>query len=394
MRISAGLRPSPAWLAAASALALGAGLRVGWLLLDPHLIVFDEQVYHDLAARLAEGLPFGLEIWPPGWPMALGLAYRLFGARPAVGMVLNLLASLAVMLLVWRTAARLLGPRGGLVALWLAALMPSFVVLHVVLGYEVWLQLLLALACWLPLARGWRWSTALALAAITALAALVRPFWLALPLLLALCLRPAAPAPRPGPVALALLGALALVLPWVVHVSLLAGRAVPIAPNGGVNLWIGNNPAATGTFMRVPAHLEGPQADPQAAHEALDYIRAHPGQTLALLPHKLWYLLSLEGYSASRYPLINRPGAPVPAWLAAHLGALMNGSYWLLSLAALAGAAKLAWRRRWHLFGPLSIFAFNLLIYLPFFGFSRYRWPAQFILILYVAALVDDRDAR
>ncbi|GAB4204423.1 MAG: hypothetical protein OHK0022_29560 [Roseiflexaceae bacterium] len=369
---------------------MGIGLRIGWLLLEPHQIVFDEQVYHGLAARLAAGEPFGLEIWPPGWPMVLGLAYRLFGAQPTVGMALNLLASLAVMLLVWRLAAHMLGPRGGLVALWLAALMPSFVVLNVVLGYEVWLQLLLALACWLVAARGWRWSTVLALAAITALAALVRPFWLALPLLLSLCIRPAGPGSRPAPLALALLGALALLLPWLVHVSLLAGRPVPVAPNGGMNLWIGNNPNATGTFMRIPASLEGPQADPLATREALAYIRAEPLRAVALLPRKLWYLLSIEGYSATRYPLVNHPEARVPNWLAANLGTLMNGSYWLLSLAALAGAIRLALRRRWHLFGPLLIFGFNLLCYLPFFGFSRYRWPAQFILIIYAAFLMDE----
>ena len=103
---------------------------------------------------------------------------------------------------------------------------------------------------------------------LTALAALVRPFWLALPVLLWGLSRLYYRRGEWRGLAVAQLGAVALLLPWVLALSYEAGRFVPIAPNGGVNLWIGNNSDATGTFMRVPARLEGVDGDVLAAAEA------------------------------------------------------------------------------------------------------------------------------
>jgi hypothetical protein len=374
--------------AAMPALAVGAALRIWWVLFGPHIIVFDEVVYHELARDLASGQPYGLQIWPPGWPLALSLAYQVFGAHALVGMWLNTCASITTIALVGLLAFQLFDRPTARVALWIIALMPSYILLNVVLGYEVWLQFLFALACALGFQETWTWPRVVALACVTALATLVRPFWLILPVLLwvlsRLRYRSWGGWARP---ALAQLGALALVLPWVIHVSLLAGRFVPVAPNGGVNLWIGNNPQATGTFMRVPARLEGVSGDALAAVEARAYILAHPAEALQLLPAKLFYLLSVEGYSATRYPLLNSPQRPFSAATSAQLGTLMNVSYYALLVLALLSIVLLLRRRRWRLLLPFGLFVFNLICYLPFFGFARYRWPLQFLLIIYAAAV-------
>jgi hypothetical protein len=374
--------------AAIPALAVGAALRIWWLLFGAHTIVFDEVVYHELARDLANGSEYGLQIWPPGWPLALGLAYQVFGAHALVGMWLNTCASIATMALVGLLAFQLFERATARLALWTIALMPTYILLNVVLGYEVWLQFLIALACVLGFQETWTWPRVVALACVTALATLVRPFWLILPALLwmlsRLHYRQSGGWARP---ALAQLGALALVLPWIIHVSLLAGRFVAVAPNSGVNLWIGNNPQATGTFIRVPAQLEGVAGDALAGAEARAYILGHPAETLELLPAKLFYLLSVEGYSATRYPLLNSPQRPFSAAASAQLGALMNISYYALAALALFGVALLLRWRRWRLLLPLGLFIFNLVCYLPFFGFARYRWPLQFLLIIYAAAV-------
>jgi hypothetical protein len=259
--------------------------------------------------------------------------------------------------------------------------MPSFIMLNALLMYEVWLQFLLALGLWLALRGPWRWPAILALACIAALAALMRPFWLLLPLLLWLVARGMGkPAGEWRLLLAAQLGALLLLSPWVIGASTSAGKLVPVATNGGVNLWIGNSPGATGGYVEPPPELSDPRNAERAKDEAVAYIREHPGQAARLVPRKLEYLMG-EEYSDG----IMNTGALAPETVA-YIRQLMQLSYLVICVLALGGICLLL-RRDWRLLYPLALFAYNTASYLPFFGDARYRWPLQFLLILYAAAL-------
>jgi hypothetical protein len=99
--------------------------------------------------------------------------------------------------------------------------------------------------------------------------------------------------------------ALAIVLPWTVRNYLVFGKVVLVSANGGYNLWLGNNPSASGVFKMNPwsketldewnvvytYSLTHDVVDYDALFEkfALEYVITHPLQTLKIDLKKLYY---------------------------------------------------------------------------------------------------------
>lgn len=194
-----------------------------------------------------------------------------------------------------------------------------------------------------------------------------------------------------GKAALVAAGVAAVVLPVTVRNYVVERDLVAITSNGGINLYIGNNPRAEGTY-NLPQGLwfrPGDPADDFAGVEvgrvalghvprsselsawwtrrALHYMRTHPGRTLRLTARKAAMLVDnyeqpqLYNYYAYRElcgSLRWLPGAGI---------ALALG---LLGM-VLAWTSLGSWRlRRYSLF--VAGFA---LAYLPFFVAGRYRSP-------------------
>ncbi|NJO06222.1 MAG: hypothetical protein HC876_12265 [Chloroflexaceae bacterium] len=372
------------WHLFGTPLLAGALLRVLWLTNLPRIMVWDEVDYHSLGKQLASGGGYGVQLFPPGWPMLLGLIYRATGAYALHGMWFNLLVSLLTIVLVGHIALRYTDPLTARCTAWLVALMPSYILTTGMLVYEVWLQCLLVLALVLALHERWTWLDGLLLACITALVALMRPFWLALPVLLWLVVRP----PSRQSIAvllLAQLGALLLVAPWVAHISMLRGEFVPIGLNGNINFWIGNNRNATGTFMEPPYGYWLTYSD-IARDRALAYLQEHPFHMVRLVPLKLWHMLATEAFSGLYGFLLFETHMPIPLVVRWLVDALLNGSYWLICGLACVGIGVLVRRRQWIVLAPLLLFTYNLACHILFFGLPRFRWPVQFVLLLYAAA--------
>lgn len=370
-------------------LAIGLLLRAAWLVCEPQPLILDGVAYHTLGLRLAQGEPYGIQIWPPGWPMILGLLYRIPLPPLMLGLLFNTLLSTLLIILIGTVAQQLFGQATARIAAWIVALMPSYILAGGTLIYEVWLQCLLVLSLMVALRRPWNGMDMLIIGLLTVLITLMRPFWIVLPLLLWLIARPRhGPSLHIGAAVVAQLVAVAWIGPWVIHISHLVGAFVPVSLNGAANFWIGNNPNATGTFMPPPYGAWVVHRDTVLA-AALEYIRAYPSETLRLWPVKLWYLLAHEHYARST-ALLLAPNHPLasPALLGA-LTILLNISYWLLAGFALLSSIRLALRRRWVVLLPLLLFGYNLLAYLPFFGVERFRWPLQFLLIIFAAAALQ-----
>ncbi|MCU0493961.1 MAG: hypothetical protein MUD01_20415 [Chloroflexaceae bacterium] len=300
--------------------------------------------------------------------------------------------SLATVLAGALLAGALFGRQTMLASAWLLALLPSYIAVNVMLVYEVWLQLLLVLALLLALRRPWRWPTLLALAGLAALATLVRPFWLLLPVLLWLVCLPRSTrrtqrsfwdfsAPSAVNMLAIQTAAVLLLLPLVVFQSMQAGQFVPISANSGVNLWIGNSANAYGGYFLPPDEISDPRNDRQVRDEVLAYALANPGHVLGLMPHKLRFLFDREYFEG-----IVTTGRLSESQLGLLLH-LADGSYFLLLGLALASVALLLMRQQWGLLAPLLLFAYNIASYVPFFGDARFRWPVQFLLVIYAAAL-------
>jgi len=233
-----------------------------------------------------------------------------------------------------------------------------------------------------PESRTGRW---LALGLLLGLAGLTRPNMLAMaPVTLIAAL--AGPGRRFARTA-AVLAGLALVLaPIAVRNRVVSGEWVALSYQGGLNLWIGNNPEADGMSAQLPGftswrnedveallareagHPVGPaEQDAHFRAMALDFFRSEPFAAARLLARKTY--LFLQGYEIrnnsdlyalrERDPILNLP---------------LPDFGWILPLAVLG---LFVHRRRWRELLPLVGYAAATAAgVIVFFVCSRYRLPA------------------
>jgi len=137
----------------------------------------------------------------------------------------------------------------------------------------------------------------------------------------------------------ALLGGLALaVAPATARNLVVSGEPVLLASHGGLNLFIGNNPGADGTYRSVPGitpdilgqardarqvaegaaghPLSTREVDAHFRHLALDWARQHPGAAARLFLRKLAYLgAAVEIPLNESYAYFSRDEPTLLRWL-------------------------------------------------------------------------------
>ncbi|MBN1671473.1 MAG: tetratricopeptide repeat protein [Kiritimatiellae bacterium] len=255
---------------------------------------------------------------PPLCPYMLALLYRVFGhSLLAVRLVQTGVGALSGVL-AFLLARRLFGFWTGATAGLLAAVYWAFIYFDMEFREIVWLvalHLLIVLAMFGLRDRPAAWKALLA-GAVIGLSALGKPN--------ALLFAPVAAAwlawvtrrtlrrrRRLTLAALLLLGVAAPVLPVTVRNIVRGGEFVLVSSNGGINLYIGNGPVATGYSVQLPdeypafntafdyprivaavrkmsgkPHLNHAGVSRYFADRALDWIRANPGRTLSLMFRK------------------------------------------------------------------------------------------------------------
>jgi tetratricopeptide (TPR) repeat protein len=196
---------------------------------------------------------------PPGYPYFLAGLYALTGGSYAGAIAGQMLLGLVNVLLAYRLGRALLGRAPALV---LAAFCAGYwaliyfegELLPPVLIITLMLLVLLLLHDWQMRPR---WRTAGAAGALLGLSSLVRPNGLALVPVAAVWM--AALAWRRGlrriawtHAAVLLLALAFAIAPATLRNAIVAWDFVPISVNGGINLYIGNNPAADGTTATLP----------------------------------------------------------------------------------------------------------------------------------------------
>ena len=241
----------------------------------------------------------------PGYPLALALVLSVFGAGPSLdaARLFNAAAGAATAMLTYWLARRTAGRGASVVAALVVALYPSFVIYTTFTATEsvVTVPLIAALIAATYASR----RAAVAAGVCAALAALVRPAAIAvLPAVVVAIVAAARLAPTSGPWRAAALRVTLLIaafgvtmLPWWAHNVRLHGRFVPFDASGGINLAIGNNPNASGTYRwrevhhlyaqnLQPVEVATPDGSDRATAVAIRYIREHPGAFVRLIPAK------------------------------------------------------------------------------------------------------------
>ncbi|MFN7135361.1 MAG: ArnT family glycosyltransferase, partial [Myxococcales bacterium] len=206
--------------------------------------LIDADYYDFLGERLArgEGFPDGPFWQPPLYPIVLGALYRTFGHSLWAPRVLQLVLGALTSGLAASLARRLTGSSpASLLAGLLVALNGSLLFYDGELLPTSLATFLSALAVWALLAN--RPLAAGACIGLGALAVAPVLFLLPVALLFANGVRPR----------LALLAVCAgIVLPATAYNFARSGEPILISANGGVNLWIGNNPDADATIAVRP----------------------------------------------------------------------------------------------------------------------------------------------
>jgi 4-amino-4-deoxy-L-arabinose transferase-like glycosyltransferase len=379
-------RPHGEW----DLLLLALAIRLAFaMLLDPQPIS-DAAWYWQAALHLAQGEGYvvaGLPTayFPVGYPALLAAILRVGAMHALAGRLLQVACSVAIVWLGGHLARRFTGDRqSGRRAMLVLALLPvQWIYCAVLLSEPLFTALLLGIVAllWTRDARV-PWPRIALAGLLTGAACLVKPQAAVVPAiaLLADISWNREELSRAG-LRLAVVAGLAaaILTPWALRNRTVFGQAVAVSTNGGINLWIGNNPEANGRYVATPAvldvlHQGADEAarDHHAGQQARAWIAAHPGQALALLPRKL-----LNFY--------------VPDQLAADLIAqgqpsLGMGWRWFTGLAWLTDLLCLllvpAWLLAWLHAGRPPVVRTGLAvalalhgIYLVFFGASRFHFP-------------------
>jgi len=369
-------------------------------------LAMDSQEYDRWAREIAAGDWLGSEPFfqAPLYPYLLALVYRAGGGLDAV-YLLQIAAALAGLWALARAGGELSGERLGLAAAALGALYLPFLFYDVQLLKESLAATAVCFLLWALLAARRSGSARAFLVAGAvggALALLRENFLLVVPFLLPLAFRRGEPVRGGLARAGALLLGLALPLaPVAARNAALGGGFLPTTSQGGVNIWIGNNPQADGTYRPLTPGRQIPRLErrePERLAElalgrelsaaevsrhwlgrALAWAAAEPGAFARLQARKLGlYWSGYEWPDAVDY-YWTKGLSPALRWpLAEFLG---------VALLAAAGALLVVRARALRAWAPVLLFELGwLLSTVAFFLFSRYRLPALPGLLLLAAA--------
>jgi hypothetical protein len=395
--------PRPAYWSRPSVI-MGAALllRLAWAACVPAEPVSDGALYDAFAQSIAAGhgyaFPDGTmtEYWPVGTSAIYSLIYRAFGMGPWVIPVFQAFLGAYIVGLTWRVARQALGPTIAAVAAWLTAAWPLLIEFTTVFASELLFIafVLTSLNIWisrrLPFAlRMVLWGAAIAAATY------VRPT--ALPMLI---LFPAMQwvtdrnwrAFIMGSVLAALTASL-LFAPWAYRSVALFDRFVLVSANGGVNLWMGNNPESTGGYMALPDKRFPNEVDRDHyyGHEALNFILLHPVEYA-----KLSLKRAMTTYSRETIGIVwNEKGlsSKFSSESLLTLKRVSSAYWWVLIIVGFAGIVLVIRRRlAWPLWPVLAAFTYLAAFPILTVGMDRYHVPVDPMLAIFAACALAWRS--
>jgi 4-amino-4-deoxy-L-arabinose transferase-like glycosyltransferase len=296
------------WLALI--IAAGVALRAAAIAGFQHSPESDELAYRSMALSLVkgDGIVDGMgnrAMYNVGYPLfVLAPVFFFLGENLLAARLVNLVLGAAAVALTYMVAKEAGAGRLGRLlaaAIW-ALYLPASVYGVYLFKENLMTPLMLGVVwCALRLIKERSYRAALACGALLGLLALTGNAALCLlgPVAVALLCTPAPVRQRSALFASMLAAAIVVAAPWMVR-NLRAIGAPVLNTNGGFNLYLGNNPAATGFFMSIGDTPRGPtwqalrktgevQASETLKAEAIAWIREHPGEFLSLALRKAAY---------------------------------------------------------------------------------------------------------
>lgn len=298
------------WLWLAIIVGIGFALRAAVIAGINHVPESDELAYKSMALNLVSGNGIvdsmgNYAMYNVGYPLfILAPVFFLFGEDLLVVRLVNMLLGGAAIVICYLVAKEAGAGRLGRLtaaAAW-ALYLPSGVYGVYLLKENLMIPLMLGVMwCALRLARQRSNNVAIGCGALLGLLALTGNAALVLVAVVgfALVLNPALMAQRVTMAMLTLSVTLAISTPWIVRNMQVIGAPV-MNTNGGFNLYLGNNPAATGMFVSISDTPRGPtwdalrkagevEASETLRREAISWVKEHPADFLKLAVKKVAY---------------------------------------------------------------------------------------------------------
>lgn len=385
-------------------------LRLAWALVFPVEPVSDSHAYDVFARNLFQHGVYGWTpeepgaYWPVGTSALVALTYLLVGDSYVGVVMLNLLAGLVSMILVYRLGEIYFDTRVALCAVAAMAFWPNLIMFTSILSSELFFIAFTLGGLWFWERRsGIGWVNLLLCGLLWGAACYVRPIILLVPLALVIAALPYGMAGllrkalRAGLVTVLML---ALVAPWSYRNYQVFDQFVLVSTNFGPNLWMGNNPESDGGYMPLPDKVRGLSETERAqvlGDIAKEYIREDPLRFARDTLRKLVRLHDREtiGVAWNEAAIERRLGSE--GLLA--LKVLSTGYWYLLLICAFAGIVALLRRDpvRAIFNPPLAIWAYFAALHAVVVVMDRYHMPsAPFIALLAgisVAAIFSRRSA-
>ncbi len=367
------------WKQYVTILAIALLFRVTWVVVVPVIPVSDAGRYDTFARSLATGDGYVNDAgptayWPVGPSFLFSLLYRVLGwehaGRYLPIAMLNVALGTATVALTMTLARRWFSRDAALGAGLLLALWPSQIEFSTVLASETpfIFLMLAALTIWCA-KRPQVWLRGALAGVALAAACYMRPTALLLPAVFGLSRLVSHPRDRfatlGGTAAMAGV-VIALVLPWALRNQRVFGEFVPISTNGGVNLWMGNNPETTGFYQAFPGDGFTNEADRdrQARDQAIEYISAHPLAFLGRSVVKFIRLHERETIGVHwNIEGLQRRFSPAAISAIKWAG---NLYWWAMLLLAIVGIVRLVLNRRftaWIALPPIVIWVYFAVVH-------------------------------
>ena len=279
-------------------LVLAIALRLAWSTLIPVVPVSDGDAYDILARMLAEHGVYGWApdrpsaYWPVGTSAIYAALYFFFGHNYTAIVILNVALSSAIVGLTIWLGRILFNDTIGLIAGGLMAIWPTEVAYVTILSSELPFTVffLSGFVAWFS-SRMAPWFVRAVVSGLAFGGAIyVRPAAMFLPFVVWLSAIPNWRKLRDTLLMLLItiivIGA--TIAPWSIRNTKLFGHFVLLSTNGGISLWVGNNPSATGYYMNpykdMPASTERLgeyERDKVFTQAALHYIVQNPASFFA-----------------------------------------------------------------------------------------------------------------
>jgi 4-amino-4-deoxy-L-arabinose transferase-like glycosyltransferase len=237
-------------------LAIAFILRLTWVMKVHTMPVYDFYKYHLGALSMAEGHGYQLfgkptAFEPIGYPMFLAILYKLIAPRIIVPKLFNIIMSLGMIILIYLIAKKLWNKEVGIFSALLLALSPRNIVYNSVLSTEIFFTFLLLSIFYLYLYHPKKtWALVLS-GVIVGILTLTKPFMLLFPAVL-FCLYWLESQGFIKAIKKTAIVALFMVLtiaPWTIRNYVVFGEFIPISTNGGITLYLNNNPYANGHWQ-------------------------------------------------------------------------------------------------------------------------------------------------